>query len=143
MIKNIRHTGIVVNKLKKAIAFYEGLGFSILRQEIERGPHIESVVGLENAIVETVKLKSPCGGLLELLKYHSHPLDKKPGNQQSNQPGCSHIAITVNNIDTCMKYIREQGGSIHHDPSTSPAGNVKVAYCHDPEGVLMEIVEEI
>jgi len=28
-------------------------------------------------------------------------------------------------------------------PIASPDGKVRVAYCHDPEGVLMEMVEVI
>ncbi len=143
MIRNIRHTGIVVRDLDKAAQFYEGLGFSIRKREVENGPNIDKVVGLKDAKVEITKLKSPCGGLLELLQYHSHPMDKKISKQPSNQLGCSHIAITVENLDEAMKYIRESGGSTGNVPSTSPDGEVRVAYCHDPEGVLMEVVEEM
>ena len=119
------------------------MGFSMLKRETEKGPYIDTVVGLKNAIVETAKLKSPCGTLLELLKYHSHPFEKIISNQPSNQLGCSHVAITVNDIDLCLKYIEECGGSTISAPISPPSGGVKVAYCHDPEGVLMEIVEEI
>ena len=74
MIRNIRHTGIVVRNLDKAIRFYEGLGFSIWKREVEKGQYIDKIVGLDNTEIETAKLKSPCGGLLELLKYHKFPL---------------------------------------------------------------------
>ena len=76
MLNNIRHTGIVVRDLNKAISFYEGLGFSIDNRQIENGLYIDQIVGLDNVSIETVKLKSPCGGLIELLNYISHP-DKK------------------------------------------------------------------
>jgi len=28
-------------------------------------------------------------------------------------------------------------------PTIAPGGLVRVAYCHDPDGILMEVVEEI
>ena len=143
MIRNIRHTGIVVRNLDKAVGFYEGLGFSMWKREVENGPFIDKVVGLYNVRIETAKLKSPCGALLELLQYHSHPVEKKISKQPSNQLGCSHIAITVENLDEAMTYIRDSGGSIVNAPETSPEGAVRVAYCYDPEGVLMEVVGEL
>ena len=112
MIKNIRHTGIVVRNLEKALKFYEGLGFLMLNREIEEGPYIEKIVGMKNVIVETVKLKSPCGALLELLQYYSHPSYKNITRQKSNRLGCSHIALTVKNIDELLQYIIKNGGSI-------------------------------
>jgi catechol 2,3-dioxygenase-like lactoylglutathione lyase family enzyme len=100
-------------------------------------------VGLNNVRIETVKLKSPCGALIELLQYHTHPSDKKITNQPSNQLGCSHIAITVDKIDEAVDYIKSNGGSLVNSTETPPSGAVHVAYCHDPEGVLMEVVEEL
>jgi len=142
MIRNIRHTGIVVRNLDNAIRFYEGLGFSIWKREVEKGPYIDKIVGLDNAEIEIAKLKSPCGGLLELLKYQSHQVEKEISNQPSNQIGCSHIALTVKNINQTLKYIRESGGSTCNVPASLPGSAVRVAYCHDFEGNLVEIVED-
>ena len=87
MIKGIRHTGIVVRDLDRAVRFYEGLGFSMWIREVENGVYIDKVVGLKDARIETAKLKSFCGGLLELLRYHSHPINKVVEKQPSNQLG--------------------------------------------------------
>ena len=77
MITKARHTGIVVRDLSNAIDFYLGLGFEPFIREMEQGEFIDQVVNLSNAKVETAKLISPCGFLLELLQYHSHPESKK------------------------------------------------------------------
>ncbi len=143
MLNNIRHTGIVVRDLNKLISFYEGLGFSIDNRQIEKGLYIDKIVGLDNVSIETVKLKSPCGGLIELLNYISHPDKKKIIKQPSNKLGCSHIAISVKNLDKAVIFVQNNGGSIVNNPVSSPNGTVRVVYCHDPEGVLMELVEEI
>ena len=143
MISKLRHTGIVVRNLDQAVAFYEALGFKTWKREIEQGLFLETVVGLEGACVETAKLKAPCGALLELLQYHSHPAEKDVYLQPSNQLGCSHIALTVVSIDKALECVQNQGGSLVNPPITSHNGKVRVAYCHDQEGNLLEIVEEL
>jgi len=143
MILNVRHTGIVVNNIQNQIKFYESLGFEEISSDIEKGPFIEQVTGIDGVTLEWIKMKSPDGFVLELLQYLSHSLESENKNAPSNKLGCSHIAFTVKNIEAACEHIKNYGGSLVNDPAISPDGNVKVAYCHDPEGVLMEIVEVI
>lgn len=141
MIHAIRHTGIVVRNLEKSAKFYCALGFVADNQATEEGVFIDRVVGLENTKLEWVKLKTADGCLLELLQYHSHPAHKEITKQKSNQLGCSHLAFSVANIDSVCDEILRLGGSIVNTPALSNNKQVKVAYCHDNEGNLMEIVE--
>ena len=141
MIINIRHAGIVVNNLEKQFNFYKSLGFKEFSRDVEDGPFIEKVTGIKNTRLEWVKMKSPDGFMLELLQYLTNPLEFKNTQAASNKLGSSHIAFTVKNIESTCEHILKKGGSLVNDPAISPNGNVKVAYCHDPEGVLMEIVE--
>jgi catechol 2,3-dioxygenase-like lactoylglutathione lyase family enzyme len=141
MIKTVRHTGVVVRNLEKSVEFYRVLGFVEDNRDTEEGNFIDAVVGLKNAKVEWVKLKAPDGYLLELLQYHSHPEQKEIAKQKSNQLGCSHLAFGVDNIDSVCEKIEEIGGSIVNPPALTNDKKVKVAYCHDNEGNLMEIVE--
>ena len=143
MISKLRHTGIVVRNLNQSVVFYEALGFKTWKREIEQGQFLETVVDLKNVRVETAKLKAPCGALLELLQYHSHPVEMEISPQPSNQLGCSHIALTVGSIDKALECVQSCGGSLVNQPATSPDGTVRVAYCHDSEGNLLELVEEI
>ncbi|MDP0562402.1 MAG: VOC family protein [Candidatus Endonucleobacter sp. (ex Gigantidas childressi)] len=141
MIKAVRHTGVVVRDLEKAAEFYRALGFIDDNQAIEEGGFIDSVVGLRDAKVEWIKLKAPDGYLLELLQYHSHPIEKQIIKQKSNQLGYSHLAFSVDNIDIVCEKIEEIGGSMVNSPTLTNDKKVKVAYCHDNEGNLIEIVE--
>ena len=143
MILNIRHTGLVVHDLQRSIKFYEELGLKIWRHEIESGVYIDKVVGISGVKIEWAKMRCPDGSLLELLQYHSHPDDKPPLDTPANQLGCSHIAFTVDDIENLCVQIIRLGGSLVNQPSLSTNGLVKVAYCHDPDGVLIEVVEEI
>jgi catechol 2,3-dioxygenase-like lactoylglutathione lyase family enzyme len=141
MIKEVRHTGVVVRDLEKSVAFYRALGFIEDNRAIEEGVFIDTVVGLQNTKLEWVKLKAADGYLLELLQYHSHPARKEIEKQKSNQLGCSHLAFTVDNIEFVCAHIEKNGGSLVNQPVLTNDKKVKVAYCHDIEGNLMEIVE--
>ena len=141
MIKAVRHTGVVVRDLEKSVKFYCTLGFVKASQAIEEGVFIDAVVGLQNTKLEWVKLKAPDGYLLELLQYHSHPEQKEIEKQKSNQLGYSHMAFSVKNINAVCEKIEEIGGSMVNPPALTNDKKVKVAYCHDNEGNLMEIVE--
>jgi catechol 2,3-dioxygenase-like lactoylglutathione lyase family enzyme len=141
MIKAVRHTGVVVRDLEKSTEFYCALGFVEDNQAIEEGDFIDTVVGMQNVKLEWVKLKAPDGYLLELLQYHSHPEQKEIAKQRSNQLGCSHLAFSVDDIDTVCKEIKKIGGSVVNPPALTNEKKVKVVYCHDNEGNLMEIVE--
>lgn len=143
MITKARHTGIVVRDLSNMIDFYLGLGFEPFLREVEQGEFIDQVVNLSKAKVETAKLRSPCGFLLELLQYHSHPESKEINLQSSNRLGCSHISFSVDDLKKTLIEIEEMGGNSYHLGVLSPNAKVKVAYCHDPEGNLLELVEEI
>lgn len=143
MILNVRHSAIVVRDLEAIIAFYQKLGFIESKRDTETGAFIEQVTGITDVKVEWIKMRSPDGFLLELLQYHSHPEHKDIIRQASNQLGCSHIAFTVADINKACELISEWGGSCVNTAATSSDGNAKVAYCHDPEGVLLEIVQEL
>jgi len=141
MIRSVRHTGIVVRDLEKTANFYRALGFVDDNQALEEGEFIDQVTGLENTKLEWIKLKTPDGYILELLQYHSHPENTEITQQKSNKLGSSHMAFSVDNIDRICEKIEQLGGFIVNPPALTNDKKIKVAYCHDLEGVLMEIVE--
>jgi len=143
MISNLRHTGIVVNNLDKCLNFYLSIGFHEVSREIETGSYIDNLVGLNNVKLECVKLALNENITLELLKYHSHPHENNHLPRMSNRVGCSHIALTVSNILECFNLVTQNGGGAVNKIQTSPDGKVKVVYCYDPEGNIIEVVEEL
>ncbi|MCX5796522.1 MAG: VOC family protein [Elusimicrobia bacterium] len=139
----LRHTGIVVTDLRRSLRFYRGLlGLRVWREETEAGPYLDSVVGLRGARVRWAKLKAPAGGMIELLQYLSHP---RPARRQvrSQDVGASHIALTVRDADGLCRRLRRRGLKVNSAPAVSPDGRVKVAYAHDPDGTIVELVEEL
>ena len=143
MISALRHAGLVVQDLESAIGFYEGLGLRLWRRETETGPFIEQVTGLSGVRLEWAKLKAPDDSLLELLQYHSHPANAPHEMAPAQAHGCSHVAFTVADVEATCARVKELGGTVTNPPALSSDKRVCVAYGHDVDGVLIELVEEL
>ena len=140
-----RHTGLVVRDLARSIPFYRDLlGLELVGRAREEGDYIARLVGLPGAVLEWAKLKGAGGHIVELLQYLSEPLaapEEEIG--RANRPGCSHLAFTVADIDGLFRSLTAAGYRCNHAPLVSPDGKVKVMYAHDPDGIILELVEEL
>ena len=145
MISSIRHVGFVVTNLEESLKFYsEVLALEIYRRYTENGPFIDSLTGMKGVSLEWVKLIIPNGGLIELLQYHSHPMsDQEASNFESNRLGCSHVALTVSNLALLHTRLTNAGYKCKSVPLISPEGKAKILYCHDPDGAIIELIEDL
>ncbi|NQY24981.1 MAG: VOC family protein [Campylobacteraceae bacterium] len=139
----LRHIGIVVRNLSESILFYQDL-FSLVinKQMIEEGKYVENLVGIKNASIHWAKLEAKDGTIIELLEYKNNE-HKEKDNYTSNRLGCSHIAVSVKNIDETYKKLLSYNCKCNSEPLLSPDGKVKVMYAHDIDGTILEIVEEL
>lgn len=141
MITQIRHVGLVVADLERALNFWCNLlGFRITKRMDESGPHIDAMMGLKDVRVTTVKLAAPDGNLIELLHFNSHP-DQPAWKGMPHSTGFTHIALTVDDLDATCQKLAEAGVTFNAPPQRSPDGYAKVTYGRGPEGVLLELVE--
>ena len=162
IVSRARHTGFVVRDIERSLKFYCGiLGLTVYKRETEQGEYIEKLVGIKNARVEWVKLNIPGGGLIELLEYHSHPdpevsrsegarLARPSGEAakisqplSSNRLASGHIALTVENLDALYKTLVAGGYECNSAPLLAPGGKAKILYCHDPDGIIIELIEDL
>jgi catechol 2,3-dioxygenase-like lactoylglutathione lyase family enzyme len=146
MISSIRHVGFVVTNLDESLKFYSDiLGLKIYRRHRETGDFIDSLTGMKNVTLEWVKLIIPSGGLIELLQYHSHPQVNNSLGQvfPSNRLGCSHVALTVSSLSKLYIDLIEAGYTCESEPLIAPGGKAKILYCHDPDGAILELIEDL
>jgi catechol 2,3-dioxygenase-like lactoylglutathione lyase family enzyme len=145
LLLKTRHTGLVVRDLERSLAFYRDLlGLSVLKRALESGPYIEELVGIPGARLEWIKLQVKDGSIVELITYLSPPAAPEThGNLPSDRVGCSHIAFTVSNLEVLYIKLEEKGYRCNSLPQASPDGAVKAIYCHDPDGIIVELVEEL
>ena len=141
----VRHVGITVTDLSESINFYvHHLGFKMAVEMDEAGEHIDRFSGLNNIDVRTVKLRGDDNCMIELLYYRSHPCVASEYKKRNiTAIGCSHFALTVPDLDYLYGQLRAQGVDFMCAPQYSPDGKVKLTFCRDPDGTLIELVQEL
>ena len=144
-MSKIRHVGVTVSDLEKSLGFYvDLLGFVVHKIADESGECLDNFSALKGVRVTTVKMYDNSSNMLELLHYTSHP--EKPFNnrvRRISEIGCSHFALTVGDLDRLHQTLTASGIKFNYPPQISPDGRVKVAFCRDPDGTLIEMVEEL
>ena len=141
-MRAIRHLGIVVSDTERSLRFYRDLlGLKVVRVMDESGEYIDNMLSLENVRVTTVKMSADSGStLVELLEFKSHPRQPR-GDHEVCSVGPSHVAFTVDDLDTVYRRLSQAGVRFNAPPQLSPDGYAKVTFCQDPDGTLVEFVE--
>jgi glyoxylase I family protein len=145
MALSVRHAGLVVKDLERSLAFYRDIiGLKLRGRMTESGEYIEKVVGIPGAVLEWAKLECPEGSLVELIEYKKGMSSAlEPGRASADVRGFSHVAFTVRDIEDMYRTLKGRGFHCNNPPEPSPDGLVKVMYCHDPDGIIVELVEEL
>ena len=141
-MKAVRHFGIVVRDMERSLPFYRDLlGLRIVSSMAESGAHLERMLSLPNVHVHTVKLAAENGSsLVELLEFESHP-DESPQSRTICSVGPTHVAFTVEDLDALFGRLTRHGVPFNSSPQQAPDGHAKVAFCQDPDGTPIELVE--
>ena len=138
-----RHIGVVVHNLNDAIYFWEKLiGFDLHVDAVEKSPYIDELIGISKPNLRTVKFKDAHDFVIELLEFSNYNSGEK-WNGDLKTTGLSHIALTVENIEIIVDRLREKGYESLSQIINSPDGKVKVVFIKGPEGLMIELVEEL
>ena len=141
MITAVRHIGIVVNDMERCLLFWRDImGFKVVADFREEGSYIDTVEALNNVRLHMIKLASPDGVLIELLKDHSHPSARMGSNILCDM-GIRHIAFTTDDADSTWNRLNEGGFETLSKPVVSPDKKAKLFFARDPEGNLLELVQ--
>jgi len=134
----VRHTGIVVTDMTKAVRFYRDLlELRLVYWQTESGEQLDDALGHRGARIEVVKLEDSEGGIIELLNWE-FPRGRKRSNK-INDFGITHVAFTVSNLDTFYEETKEEV-LYNCVPQTFPNG-FKMVFCQDPDGNHIELVQ--
>lgn len=141
-MKAIRHIGIVVSDMERALRFYRDfLGLRIVNSARESGPYLEQMLALPGVRVHTAKLSAGANStLVELLAFESHR-DRPVQSRRIHSIGPTHVAFTVDNVDREYERLLQQGVCFNSPPQRTPDGYAKVTFCRDPDGMPVELVE--
>jgi len=141
MIKSFHHTALSVSDLDRSIRFY----CDLLRMKLDwridhrRSEALEKVVGLKNVDVSYAML-SGWGGRIELFQYHTPVGQPYPTDKPVSDKGITHFAFQVEEIDALYEKLLGQGVRFNTPPQVIREG-VKACYFHDPDGIILELIQ--
>ncbi len=143
MILATRHIGIVVADMDRSVRFWRDvMGLEVAIDFRQTGAYIERVQALKGVDLRMVKLTAPDGSMIELLADDAHP-SASHGSDRLCDHGIRHIAFNVTDIAVAWRTLSDHGCRPLSEPTDSPDGNVKLFFTRDPEGNLLEIVQEL
>lgn len=141
--RGIHHTGLVVDNLDAAIAFYGGLlDMEVIERDQWRSPaEVEDqAVGLNGSSADGVMLRGS-SSYLELWQYHAPAqVGDDPAERGANERGLRHLAIEVDDVVGALEHLESLGGSRMGDPAELADDDVAVVYCRDPFGTIIEFM---
>ncbi|MBC8268136.1 MAG: VOC family protein [Rhodospirillaceae bacterium] len=137
---SVRHIGIVVSDMDASMHFYcDLLGLRSADVIAESGSFLDGLLGMDKARIRTAKLAASDGPtLIELLAFDQpEPTQATP----LTAIGPTHVALSVSDLDQLYQRMTKAGVDFNAPPALSPQGGAKVAFCRDPDGTFIELVE--
>ena len=133
----------MVNNLDKTREFWiNTLGFKLHVEAKEESPYIDELLAIKDPALTTVKLIDSKGFIIELLKFQNYQVENSwSGDLKST--GLTHIALTVDNLDELVESLRKLDYQTLSEIKTSPNKKVKVVFVRGPEGIMLELVQEL
>ena len=130
------HLGQCVTDLARSKRFYcDLLGFTFLREINPPDDLSAKLMGLTPPLAITASYLARDGLVLELLHYAA-PEQRQPYQPRAmNQPGLTHISLSVDDLAGVLARVPEYGGEVL---AATNIGNA--AFIKDPDGQLVELL---
>ena len=133
----------MVNDLEKTRDFWiNTLGFKLHIEAKEESPYIDELLTIKDPALTTLKLIDSNGFIIELLKFENYQVENSWSGDLKTT-GLTHIALTVDNLDELVDILRKLDYQTISDIKTSPKKKVKVVFVRGPEGIMLELVQEL
>jgi catechol 2,3-dioxygenase-like lactoylglutathione lyase family enzyme len=143
-VRGIDHAGITVASLTAALVFYRDLlGLRVTDEGEDSGPELDAITGLSGARIRYAELDLGGGRLLEVIEY-AQPEGRRL-EQRPVDPGASHLALRVDDVDATSARLAAAGVTILGRPTTITARGAwqgaRCVYVEDPDGRGVELVQ--
>src|SRR5439155_17714427 len=130
------HTGQVVTDLERSKRFYqEVLGFKLWYEITPPDEATAKLSCLEPPLGVTCSYLTLDGFVLELMHYAAAAATAPFLPRTMNEPGLTHLSISVDDVRATAERVVEYGGKIVEE---SDIGNA--LFIRDPDGQLLELL---
>jgi lactoylglutathione lyase len=130
------HTGQVVTDLERSKRFYqEVLGFKLWYEITPPDEPTAKLSCLVPPLGTTVSYLTLDGFVLELLHYSAPGATEPFRPRPMNEPGLTHLSISVDDVRATANRVGEYGGQIIEESDVGAA-----LFVRDPDGQLLELL---
>lgn len=130
------HTGQVVTDLERSKRFYqEVLGFQLWYEITPPEAATAKLSCLEPPLGVTASYLCLDGLVLELLHYSAPGATETYQPRMMNQPGLTHLSISVDDVRATAQKAVEHGGQVIKESDIGVA-----LFIRDPDGQLLELL---
>ena len=142
----INHIGITVADIDAAIEFYtSAFGLTVLVAPFDASTETEGakrrfdVFGAQWGRMKLAHLTDAEGTGFEIFQFVKPTVHVREEGFDYWNSGISHIALTVDDLESTISRITELGGRARSDIHELPSGT-RICYCADPWGTAIELV---
>ncbi|HVX31748.1 MAG TPA: VOC family protein, partial [Solirubrobacterales bacterium] len=107
-VTGVRHTGVAVRDLDRALRFYrDALGLEVIFEGESESPHLAAVTGQPVRGLRKANVGIPGGPYFELLEWKAD--DLREGAARPVDWGSGHTCLMVDDIDAVLARLRDHG----------------------------------
>jgi catechol 2,3-dioxygenase-like lactoylglutathione lyase family enzyme len=130
------HVGQCVTDLERSKRFYcELFGFSLEREITPPDETSAQLMSLTPPLGMTAAYLVRDGLVLELLHYSAAGQTRPFGPRTMNEPGLTHVSLSVDDIDDVCSRVPAYGGEVVDSSNIGAA-----VFIRDPDGQLVELL---
>jgi catechol 2,3-dioxygenase-like lactoylglutathione lyase family enzyme len=141
-IEYVMHVGVCVRDLERSIRFYrDGFGFKEAGRLEITGEPTATMLGLPELELHAIYLERD-GLRIELLHYPTPGTVGGADPRPMNQPGLTHFAVRVSDLDDVLERVVSLGGRVLEESRVyNTEFDSHLVYVTDPDGLRMELIE--
>jgi len=145
--EGIFHFTVEASSFERSLAFYQALGFRLLRdnRDIEWPPEVAENFGLRRAQGRGALLalgEEPHHTRLDLIEW-LEPAPREPDARPRSERVPRIIALRTRNLRAAFVELRRRGIEFIREPRPPDpkTGIESVVCCRDPDGLIVELIE--
>lgn len=141
-VEYVMHVGVCVRDLDRSIRFYrDGLGF-VEKGTLEiEGEPTATMLEIPDLELDAVYLERD-GFRIELLHYPKQGTVGSASARPMNQPGLTHFAVRVSDLDAAVARLVALGGQVIEKSRVfNEIFDAHLVYVLDPDGTRLELAQ--